>query len=240
MHDGDVELDVAKVDAEWGALRLSGRGRLRLTNEAMRVEAAEGGSLVMPYTEMLGGAWRSGQMVVHGDPGSVTLEASRGLQHAWVSLVSHACPLPELARGHRLLGSRRGGHVDLQAKFLAPFVQARKRLAEEADLDARVATLDARALRDRLSATVQGFAKDAYPASQPDRRALEAELEEALASLFGGISALEQAAGHFRKAPESVRFTAWREWVSSAARVFALADNSWASAARLLPRTLKP
>jgi hypothetical protein len=156
-----------------------------------------------------------------------------------VSLVALACPLPELARGHRLLGSTRGGHVALQSKFLAPFVQARKRLEEEADLDARVATLDARALRDRIAATVQTFASDAHPSSQPDRRALEAELEEALATLFSGITAMDSAAAHFRKAPENVRFTAWRDWVSAVSRVFAMADNSWASAARLLPRTIK-
>jgi hypothetical protein len=236
----DVELDVANISAGWGTVRLDGRGRLRLTSDAVLLDAAEGGSLVLPYAEVSGGAWRASQVRIHGEPGSVTIEANRGLQHAWVSLVSFACPLPELARGHRLLGSRRGGHVDLQSKFLAPFVQARKRLEEEADLDARVATLDARALRDRLAAAVQGFATIAYPTSLPDRRALEAELEEALASLFSGISAMESAAGHFRKASEDVRFMAWRAWVSAVARVFALADESWASAARLLPRTVKP
>ena len=238
MPDEDVEFDVASIRAEWGTIRLSGRGRLRLTTEAVLVDAAEGASLVVPYVEVRGGAWRAAQLEIHGEPGSVTLEASRGLQYAWVSLVSFACPLPELARGHRLLGSKRGGHVDLQAKFLAPFVQARRRLEEEADLDARVLTLDARALRERLYAAVQGFAKDAHPSSQPDRRALEAELEEALASLFDGISAMDSAAGHFRNAPEAVRFMVWREWMSAVSNVFALADSSWASAVRLLPRSI--
>lgn len=240
MPDEDVEFDIASVRAEWGTVRLNGRGRLRLTSVAVLLDATEGGSLALPYAEVRGGAWRSAQMDIHGEPGSVTLEADRGLQHAWVSLVSFACPLPELARGHRLLGSSRGGHVDLQAKFLAPFVQARKRLEEEADLDARVATLDARALRERVYAALQGFAKDAHPSSQPDRRALEAELEEALGSLFDGISAMESVAGHFRKAPEAIRFMAWRDWMSAVSNVFALADSSWASASRLLPRSVKP
>lgn len=236
----DIELDASSIVAEWGEVQLSGRGRVRLTSEAVRFEAADGGSLALPYPDLSGGAWRATQMVIHGKPGSVTVEANRGLQYAWVSLVSSACPLPEFARAHRLLGSSRGGHVDLQSKFLAPFIQARKRLEDEPDLEARVTTLDARALRDRVSAAMQGFAKDAYPASHPDRRALEAELEESLASLFNAIGTMEAAAGHFRKAPENVRFIAWRRWVSAVARVFALADNSWASASRLLPPTLKP
>jgi hypothetical protein len=169
----------------------------------------------------------------------MVIESTRGLEQAWVTLVAHACPLPELARSHRLLGSRRGGNVDLQVKFLAPLLQARKRLEGESDLDARVATFDARALRERVSAALQGLAKDAYPTSAPDRRALEAELEEAMASLFSGIDSMESKARAFRDAPEAVRFMAWRDWVSAVSNVFAVADSGWARASRLLPSAAK-
>jgi hypothetical protein len=204
------------------------------------VSAAAGETVIAPYGDIRGGGWRITELTLHGAPGTMALESNRGLQHAWASLVALACPLPELVRDHRLLGSRRGGHVDLQARFLAPLLQARKRLEGEGDLDARVATLDARALRERIVTAVQGLAKDVYPASHPDRRGLEAELEEALETLFSGIDAIELAAKDFRDAPEAVRFTAWRRWVSAVSSAFVMADRAWANAARLLPGTIKP
>jgi histidyl-tRNA synthetase len=52
-------------------------------------------------------------------------------------------------------------------------------------------------------------------------------------------AAMESAAGHFRSAPEAIRFVAWRDWVAAVSNVFALADSGWASAARLLPGPVK-
>lgn len=235
MPDRDFELAVASVKVEWGPLRLSGPGRLRLAVDALTIEMAGSGPLLTRYAELLGGGWRSGAVSVHGKAGSVTFESPQGLDQAWASLIERTCPLPELARTHRLLGSRRGGAVAVQARFLAPLLQARRRLEEETDLDTRVTTMDAKALRERLESALQAIARERYPSSDPDRRALEAELEEAMAPLFGGLDVMDVAARHFRTAPETVRFMAWRKWVSSVGDVFALADSGWAGAARLLP-----
>lgn len=240
MPDADIEVDVASVLVEWGTLRFTGRGTLRLTSEALHLESPGGGSLRARYAELRGGGWRTGALTVHGDAGNVVIESARGLDQAWVSLVERACPLPELARGHRLLGSRRGGSMDAQARFLAPLLQARRRVEEESDLDARVSALDTKVLRERFDTALKTIARDAYPSSSPDRRGLEAELEEAMASFFAGLGAMESAAGHFRSAPEPIRFLAWRDWVSAVSKVFTLADSGWANAARLLPRPVKP
>ena len=215
-------------------IRLTGPGRLRLTIDEALVDA-EGRYLAVPYAELHGGSWRTGEITLFGLPGNMVLASDRGLEHAWATMVERSCPLPELARSHRLLGSRRGGAVDRQAKFLAPLLQARRRLEEEADLDARVATLDAKALRERIDAALRTLASEAFPSSNPDRRGLEAELEEAMASLFSGMDSMERAAKHFRSAPDQTRFTAWRDWVTAVTRVYALADTSWASTAKLLP-----
>lgn len=239
MLEPDVELELSSMVVEWGTIRLAGPGQLRLTSEALLVEAT-GGTLLARYAEIRGGGWRTGSLTVHGAAGKAVLQSGRGLDQAWVSLIERACPLPELTRGHRLLGSTRGGPVDLQARFLAPFLQARRRLEEEADLEARVATLDARALRERLESALKTIARDSYPSSHPDRRGLEAELEEAMAPFYEGLEAMESAAEYFRSAPEAIRFMAWRDWVSAASKVFALADRGWASAARLLPGRVRP
>jgi hypothetical protein len=235
MPENDIEVDATNLVVEWGALRLAGPGALRLTSDAMELQALTGGSAHVPYEELAGGAWRTGSLTIHGGPGRVIVESSRGLEFVWVQLLERACPLPELARSHRLLGSRRGGSVQAQGRFLAPLIQARRRIEIESDLEARVAAIEARALRERIAASLQAIARDTYPASHPDQRGLEAELEEALSPLFAGLDAMESAAARFRSAPEAIRFIAWREWVSTVSNAFALADSGWASAARLLP-----
>jgi hypothetical protein len=240
MPEPDIEVAAERVLVQWGLLRLTGPGTLRLTRDAMTVEAPAGGMLRAPYSDLRGGGWRTGTLTVHGNAGTVAIESGHGLDLAWVSLIGRVCPLPELARSHRLLGSRRGGSVDAQARFLAPLLQARRRVEDESDLDARVTTFEAKTLRDRLASAIQAIAKDACPASSPDRRGLEAELEEAMAPLFERLGALEVAAETFRSAPESIRFAAWRDWVAVVSNVFALADSGWASAAQLLPRPVKP
>ncbi len=242
MPDDDIEVDATNLVVEWGALRLSGPGLVRLTSDILEFQSRAGGTLRMDYEELAGGAWRTGSLTIHGGAGGsrVLVEASRGLEFAWIQLLQRVCPLPEVARGHRLLGSRRGGSVDAQARFLAPLMQARRRIESEADLEARVAAIEARALRERIAVSLQAIARDAYPGSHPDQRGLEAELEEAMAPFFAGLDAMESAATHFRSAPETIRFIAWREWVSAVSTAFALADSGWASAARLLPGSFRP
>ena len=240
MPETDIEVDATNLMVEWGPIRLVGPGALRLTSDALELHERAGGSVRVPYEELAGGAWRTGLLTIHGGLGRILVESNRGLESAWVQLVERVCPLPELARSHRLLGSRRGGSVQAQGRILAPLIQARRRIEIESDLDARVAAMEARALRERITASLRAIARDTYPASHPDQRGLEAELEEALAPLFAGLDAMESAAARFRSAPESIRFIAWREWVSTVSNAFALADSGWASAARLLPESIGP
>jgi hypothetical protein len=235
VPERDLEFALSGVVLEWGTVRLAGPAQLRLTSEAMVIEPPTGEDWQARYGDLRGGGWRSGAIIVHGDRGTATIEGTAGLDQAWASLVARVCPLPELTRTHRLLGSRRGGSVEQQVKFLAPLLQARKRLEEVADLDTRVAALDARALSERMLLAIQAIAKDIYGSSDPDRRAMEAELEEAMAPVFDGLDAVQAAAQVFRNAPEAIRFTAWRDWVSTVSSVFVLADNGWARAAALLP-----
>lgn len=237
MPEADLELMVTSASGHWGPAQLSGPARLRLTSDAVVIEPAAGAALSVPYADLQGGGWRTGTLALHGEDGSVTVEAARGLDQAWVTLLARACRLPELARGHRLLGSRRGGPAAAQARFLAPLLQARRLVEEQADLDVRVAAFDARVVRERIDAALQGIARDSWPSSDPDRRALEAELEEAVEGLGEALTAVEQAARHFRDAGEPVRFMAWRAWVAAVAAVFARADADWSNAARLIPET---
>lgn len=235
MPENDLTAALTSVEGTWNDLSLSGPGRARLTSAALIVET-ESGVIEVAWSDIGGGSWRTGTLTVHGPGGTARLHSSEGLDQVWVTLVARVCPLPELARGHRVLGSRRGGRVDLQAALLTPLLQARRRLEDEKDIDARVMSMDARALRERLDAAVRAIAQDVHPASPPDRRGLEAELEEAMSRLHGDLEAMAASAERFREAPEQARFSTWRQWVSAVQRVYAEADACWASAARLLPR----
>ena len=240
MPEPDLDIAAANVRVEWGSLRVDGPGVLRLTSEELLLDVATGGSLRVRYDDLRGGGWRTGVLTVHGDAGNASIESNQGLDVAWVQLVERTCPMPELVRSHRLLGSRRGGSADAQVKFLAPLLQARKRVESGADLETRVALLEGRVLRERVVAALQTIAKDVYPANNPDRRGLEAELDEAMVPFYRGLDALDAAATRFRGAPEPLRFHAWRQWILALSNAFALADSGWANAARLLPTSLKP
>ena len=239
MPERDLEVDATSVVVEWGSIRLIGPGQLRLTSDALVLEVT-GETWRAPYEALRGAGWRTGSLTVHGDQGRAAVESKEGLELVWVQLVERACPLPELARDHRLLGSRRGGSVAAQSRFLGPLLDARKRLEQEPDLETRVALLDARKLHDRVLAALGTIASDTFPGSHPDRRALEAELEESMTGFFRQLESVEAAAKYFRGAPEAIRFSAWREWASRVVDAYALADGAWATASRFIPSTPNP
>ena len=240
MPESNLDFEASSIRVEWGSLRLDGPGMLRLTSDELFVEARQGGALRVRYEDLNGGSWRTGSLVVHGTDGNAVIESARGLDHAWVQLVERTCPLPELVRSHRLLGSRRGGSAQAQAKFLAPLLQARKRVEDAPELETRIALLEGKILRERVNAALQTIAKDMFPSSHPDRRGLEAELDEAMLPFYRGLEGVDAAAADFRDAPEAVRFIAWRRWISALSGAFALADSGWANAARILPTPIKP
>jgi hypothetical protein len=233
--DADVEFQVANLTGSWGTLRFSGPARVCLTSEAILADAPHGASLHVPLAELTGAAWRTGTLTIHGAGGSVSMETTSRLDTAWTALVARACPIPEFARSHRRLGSRRGGALGAQARFLAPLLQARRDLQAEPDLERRVASLSAGLLRDRLRQVLVALAADAYPGSAPDRRGLLAELTEAMSALFDRIDVMESAAGRFMAAADAARFDAWREWVSAVSAVYRSADLGWIDASGVLP-----
>ena len=234
MPERDLEVDATNLLVEWGPIRLIGPGRLRLTSDSMSLEVT-GNPWHASYEELRGASWRTGSLTVHGEQGRAVVESKEGLELAWVQLIERACPLPEVARDHRLLGSRRGGSVAAQARFLRPLLDARKRIEKEPDLETRVALLDANQLRERVVAALGTIASDTFPASQPDRRALEAELEEAMTGFFRQLESVDAAAKSFRGAPETIRFSAWREWANRVVDAYSQADGAWAAASRFIP-----
>jgi len=230
-----VEVAVGRVAGKWREEGLSGTGTLRLSERALELVLGGGASVTAPYASLSGAIWRTGFLSIHGTAGILELEADQGLDLAWVLLVSLACPLPEFMRGLRALGSTRGGDDAVQSRFLTPLLHARRRLEDERDLESRLDSFNGRQLAERMRQAVEVLAAESFPKNAPDRRALEAELLDALEPLFARLHALHGVAERFRASAPEVRFEAWRSWVADVAAVFAEADRSWSAAVQLLP-----
>lgn len=232
---GDIDLMADDVSGTWRALRLAGPARACLTSDALMVDSPQGASARVALVDVSGAVSRPGALTLHGEAGTLTITAKVRLDALARALVDRACPIPELARGHRRLGSPRGGALEAQAKFLAPFMQVRRDLQAERDLERRVTSLKAGVLRERLNEVLTGMASEAYPTSAPDRRGLRAELDEAMAPISAAIDRVDQAARAFIAMDESKRFDGWRAWITRVAELYSLADRAWLEVSSLVP-----
>jgi hypothetical protein len=71
------------------------------------------------------------------------------------------------------------------------------------------------------------MARETFPVSPPDRRALEADLADASEALLRSLEALDHAANETTQGAEGMRFVAWRDWTSQLRAVFVEADSAW-------------
>lgn len=235
MPDERDEIPLAAVSGTWGGPVPAGPGVARFRSDALRVVSRSAGEIVIEYAAVAGGSWRAGRLALHGAAGDLVLEADRGLERGWATLVAEACPVPEFTRGLRTLGSRRAGGHEGHLRYFAPLLHARRRMEDARDLDQRLAAFDAAGLRERLLQVLGSLARDAHPLNAPERRALEAELIDANETLMSALDSLQRAAGSFREAGDELRFERWRAWVGAVAGVFAHADRSWAAMSAILP-----
>ncbi len=162
-----------------------------------------------------------------GDVVSITTSDARALA---LDLERWAFVLPELTRSLRILGSRRaaGGarRVEHDA-FFAPLLAARGEAERAATLATRRAALDARTLRDAVQLRLRAFAAERYPNDAPERRALQAELEECTTSLMSRFAELEAAQERASSCSGAERVRRWREWSHTLASLFECADRCW-------------
>ena len=243
----DVEVRLRRVAGTWGQIALDGPGMLRLREHSLELVTSRGVPIVATYDTLSGAGWHTGKLFIHSAAGVVELEGETGLERAWGALTALSCPIPEFTRGLRTFGSRRDGarksgasDAAAQTRFFAPLLQARRRLEEEGDLDRRLTAFAAPLLAERMTLVLAQLAAEYHPGSAPDRRALEAELLEAVAPLFEGLDLLKAADERYRSAADDRRFVAWRGWTRHVAAVFAAADRSWRAAIPLLPPAPAP
>jgi hypothetical protein len=141
--------------------------------------------------------------------------------------------LPEFTRSLRALAvpSAPGSDHD---RIFAPLIQARTAANKVHAMEAQLAAFDAARLERSWRESIAALAKERHPRSAPDRRALQAELEELGAPVWAALARVQVAAATARTATNEARRAAWDQWVLAIQRLFEAADDWWRSAMPVL------
>ncbi len=234
---GGARLAFSGVRAEgrWSRRSLAGAVTLFVEEQevVVRIEA-DGEELPAPLSALGGASWRAGVLTLHLAGEDLQLHEGEGLDRAWHALTQRTCTLPEVARGLRALGARRGPWGDAHARFFAPLLQARRRLEGDEPMDWKVAGFDAAVLDERVRAMLATVALERYGERAPHRRALEAGLLDASEPLMHQLQRVADAARVVHEVDDSRRFVAWRSWAAEVRLLFVQADRSWSAIARVL------
>ncbi len=135
--------------------------------------------------------------------------------------------LPEFTRSLRAFAAVESlGNPD-HDRWFAPLLAARTSAARVQGLEARVAAFDAARLRKALLEAIAQMALERFRKSAPDRRALEALLEELSESAFTALGAVERAGAGLGRDSDLTRAAAWGVWVAAVQSLFDAADRSW-------------
>lgn len=192
--------------------------------------------LSAPLRDLAGAEWRADTLTLHGYGEELRVSGAPDLDLVWVTVTERACALPEMARGLRVMGTRRGGDAALQARFFGPLLQARRRLQGAEPPELRVSAFDAASLARRVRAELESMAAARHPQRPPHRRALEAELLDAAEPLLRRLESVESLGRAVHEAPEHVRFVAWRRWGGELRALFLDADRCWEAIASAATR----
>jgi len=208
---------------------IGGPATISVLEDGVELESAVG-EVVISSVALEGIAYRDARLTIflrHGD--AVHADGTPRLAALAREISGQVCTLPELTRPLRSLGSRRaqlGSEHDL---FFAPLLAARRRGERAADIRARLRAFDAGAITTALDGAISEFAKDRFPRSAPDRRALEAELLEIAIPLRTALDSLELYAKRAVDTPgaDDTVFVRWRSWCGAVQEVFERADRCW-------------
>ena len=141
--------------------------------------------------------------------------------------------LPEFTRSLRALAvpSAPGSDHD---RIFGPLIQARTAAHRMHSLEAQIAAFDATRLERAWREAVAALAAARHPRSAPDRRALQAELEELGTPVWRTLGRVQAAASAARTAPVNARHESWERWVGTVQALFESADDWWRASVPVL------
>lgn len=163
--------------------------------------------------------------------GVLEVTGDDGLRPFGAQLLDRACTMPELTRGLRALGSRRGTLGSAHDAWFAPLLSARRSVEGITDPIGQLALMNAGRLAESMTKVIASLAAVRAPIDAPLQRAIEAGLEEHAAPLFTALARMAIAANALEASASDTLLLEWRRWVVTVREVFAAADESWRKAA---------
>jgi hypothetical protein len=176
--------------------------------------------------------WTVGEdaLHIHADGGDFVSVVTTDAEAVARQLDDWAFQLPELTRSLRVFGSRRAAGGERRAEhdaFFAPLLAARGEAARASTAEGRRSALDARKLRNDIRLRLRAYAAERFPTDAPERRALEAELDECASPLTARLADLAAAEERLSASTDAQRLLHWREWARALAALFESADRCW-------------
>jgi hypothetical protein len=228
---GSAPLGVS-VWALWRGAEISGPGTFDLLAGGVHVRVQPRGlDLMIPFDALDGARVALGHLTLYPSNGDVVeLSGAAELGEMGRHLRARACTLPELTLALRGLGSPRAQPGPDHDRYFGPLLAARRAAQRASDPAGRMAAMRGVALEAELERVLHAFAGERYPASPPDRRALEAELDDLAAPVRMSLRRLDEAARAVAAAPDDTAFVWWRAWAAECRALFAHADACWLAA----------
>jgi hypothetical protein len=230
------------VWALWRGAEVAGDGTFELRMDGLRIAVpATGVDIAMPFTALDGARTAAAHLTLYPANGDVLeLSGHPALEDAGRHLRARACTLPELTLALRGLGSARANPGPDHDRFFGPLLTARRAAQRASDPAGRLAAMRGSAIAAELGGVLRGFAAERYPASPPDRRALDAALDDLAAPVWASLSRLDEVAHAAADARDDTAFVWWRAWATECRALFAHADRCWLQAMPVLAETRAP
>jgi hypothetical protein len=183
--------------------------------------------IVLPLAELRGAHVHEDALTVWLINGSaVTVSGSPHLDGLRNRLEAAVCAFPAQLLSLRGFGSERSAPGSDHDQWFDALLAARRLAEESRTVETQRRAFDAARLTRHAQLTRESWAAARF-SDAPDRRALEAELEELAAPYSAALRQLEHAALRLRQAPAELQFETWRRWAKIVQRAFRAADDVW-------------
>ncbi|GEM_PF-433802 len=253
----------------WHGVEIAGTGSVELRGDALRIGLADASAeLTITLAELDGIRTAGGRVTLYATSGDlVELRGGAALEALAVAMRARACTVPELTLPLRGLGSVRTYRGPEHDRFFAPLLAARRRAQEAGDPASRLSAIDGRALYAELVRVLHALAAERFPASPPERRALEAELDDLAAPILRQAERVDERARRVAPTADGTggsnvgarggdddpwahadlvarldddAFVRWRAWTLACRALYAEADRCWLAVAPILAGTPVP
>jgi hypothetical protein len=189
----------------------------------------------LPWSAVDGLAHSATQLTLYLADGDVLeLSGDDAVRALALRLTDYACTIPELTRGLRALGSRRGTPGAAHDAWFAPLLDVRRAVNGVSDARRQLALVDAGAMAARMQRAMGELAALRAPNDAARQRAIEAAIEEESQGMFEALDRLALTGEALRGSAPDTLLLDWRRWIGALQEVFVAADEAWERCSKTL------